>query len=101
MLSSLASLMELKMLTKSLVIKNKLGLHTRAAAKLVSTAAKFESKIQLHHNDKIADCKSIMSVILLGAAYGASMNLITDGDDEQKAQEVIYNLFETLFGESE
>jgi len=87
--------------TKPLKVKNKLGIHTRAAAKLVTTATKFAAKIQLQHNDKIADCKSIMSVMLLGAAYGASLNLIVDGEDEAAAENAITALFEDFFGEGE
>lgn len=89
------------MLNKEITIQNKLGLHTRAAAKLVALASKFESSIQLQHNDKIADCKSIMSVILLGAAKGASLKLMIEGRDESKAEESIARLFQDKFGEPE
>ncbi len=87
------------MINEPITIQNKLGLHTRAAAKLVATAAKFESQIQLVRNDHIADCKSIMSVILLGATKGMTLQLIITGADEFEAHDAIVNLVNNHFGE--
>jgi len=87
------------MIKEPLTIQNKLGLHTRAAAKLVATAAKFESKIELVQNDHIADCKSIMSVILLGGTKGMTFDLIISGADEFQARDAIFELVNGCFGE--
>lgn len=89
------------MLKEPVTIINKLGLHTRAAAKLVATASRFESKIQLSHHHQIADCKSIMSLIILGITKNAVIELIISGADEQEARDVIIALIKDRFGESE
>lgn len=89
------------MLQEHVTIQNKLGLHTRAAAKLVSLATRFESKIQLHHNERIADCKSIMAIILLGVTKGVTMDLVITGADELEARDAIVTLFNNRFGESD
>lgn len=89
------------MINQTITISNKLGLHTRAAAKLVATALKFESKIEFirEDNNQIADCKSIMSVILLGATKGTAIKLIISGADELEAREAILNLITSHFEE--
>jgi len=89
------------MLQEPITIQNKLGLHTRAAAKLVSLAAQFASKIQLHYNGRVADCKSIMAIILLGLTKGAEAQLIISGEDELEARAAIVNLINDRFGEAE
>lgn len=89
------------MLNDQVTIQNKLGLHTRAAAKLVALATKYESKIQLQHNERIADCKSIMAIILLGVTKGITMNLIITGADELEAHDAIVALFNNRFDEAE
>jgi phosphocarrier protein HPr len=87
------------MLREPITIQNKLGLHTRAAAKLVATASKFESKIELIRGDHTADCKSIMSLILLGARKGATMDLVVFGGDELEARDAVVKLIDDKFGE--
>lgn len=89
------------MIDEPITIKNKLGLHTRAAAKVVALASQFESTIQFHFNDKTADCKSIMSLILLGLTHGASLRLIISGADEAAARTAIIELINQRFGEPE
>lgn len=89
------------MLQETITVQNKLGLHTRAAAKLVATASKFESKSEIEHHDRKADCKSIMSLILLGVTKGNSLNLTITGADELEAREAIVKLFNDRFDESE
>jgi phosphocarrier protein len=89
------------MLNESITVQNKLGLHTRAAAKLVALASRFESKIQLQHNERLADCKSIMAIILLGVTKGTNMSLIITGADELEARDAIIKLFDNCFGEPE
>lgn len=89
------------MLEESVTIINKLGLHTRAAAKLVATATQFESKIQITRNDQIADCKSIMSLIMLGVTKNVALTLIISGADEREARDAIVKLIQDKFGEAE
>ena len=89
------------MLQEKIMIQNKLGLHTRAAAKLVAIASKFESKTEIQHNDRKADCKSIMSLILLGVTKGNYLSLTITGADELEAREAIIKLFNDRFDEAE
>lgn len=89
------------MLQEPITIINKLGLHTRAAAKLVATATQFESKIQVVRNEQVADCKSIMSLIMLGVTKNVTLQLIISGADEREARDAIVDLFQNRFGEAE
>lgn len=88
-------------LRETIKIQNKLGLHTRASAKLVAVAAKFGSKIEIVKNDLIVDAKSIMGVLTLGASYGMSLDLIITGDDRVAARDAIIALVNNRFGERE
>lgn len=87
------------MIRQSITIQNKLGLHTRAAAKLVDIAKKFESRIELVYRDRIVDCKSIMGVITLGAQKDNVLDVVLTGPDEQQALTAIEKLVNNKFGE--
>jgi phosphocarrier protein HPr len=87
------------MINEALTIQNKFGLHTRAAAKVVALATGFESSIQFHYHEKTADCKSIMSLILLGLTKGMTFNLVINGADEIAAKDAITALVNQRFGE--
>jgi phosphocarrier protein len=78
---------------------NKLGLHARASAKLVSLASEFESEITLTRNGQAVNAKSIMGLMMLAAAKGAELELCTDGRDEQRALEALIELIHNRFGE--
>lgn len=84
-------------------IINQLGLHTRAAAKLVSLAASFQSQIEIvrRDNGKKANCKSIMAIMLLGVTCGTQLDLLVTGDDELEARDAIIELINSRFGETE
>lgn len=82
-------------------IINKLGLHARAAAKLVSTAARFSSKVTLKFGSQDADAKSIMSVMMLAAAKGSVIDIQCEGADEQAAMQSLVELISDYFGEEE
>ena len=84
-----------------LTIVNPLGLHARPAAKLVDCAARYTSEIRLIHQGQTIDAKSIMSVLMLAAPCGATLEVTADGDDEQAALEALESLFSTGFGELE
>ncbi len=89
------------MLTRKTTIINKLGLHARAASKLVSTASVFESDIQLRCNGQKVDAKSIMGIMMLAASIGTEVELIADGPDEEDALSALNALFASRFGEDE
>jgi len=82
-------------------IINKLGLHARAAAKLVSTASRFSSQVTLKFGSQNADAKSIMSVMMLAAAKGSIISIRCEGADEQQAMQALSDLINDYFGEEE
>jgi phosphocarrier protein HPr len=88
-------------ITREIEIRNKLGLHARAAAKLVHLAARFASDVKVRKNDEEVDAKSILGVLLLAAPKGSRILLMVDGEDEAEAAQSIEELFESKFDESE
>jgi phosphocarrier protein HPr len=87
---------------RRLVISNSLGMHARAAARLVRLAGGFRSDIRLARSDALhrtVDAKSIFSVLLLAATQGTVIDIIIDGPDEAEAMESLCRLIEENFGE--
>ena len=80
-------------------LSNQLGLHARAAAKLVHLAKTFTGDIQLGKDGTLVDAKSIMSVLLLAAPVGTTLELRVEGEDEAEAFAAIRQLIEDRFGE--
>jgi phosphocarrier protein len=89
------------MVRKDITIINKLGLHARAAAKLVTLASEFESDIQLARGSRQVNAKSIMGVMMLAAGKGTSLELIANGADEETAVQRLEKLVMDRFGEGE
>ena len=89
------------MITRDIEIKNKLGLHARAAAKLVHTAARFKSDIKIRKGDEEVDGKSILGILLLAAGRGTLVTVKVDGDDERDALEAVEKLIDSKFDEVE
>ena len=89
------------MTERDIEIKNKLGLHARAAAKLVHIAAKFRSDIKIRKNDEEVDGKSILGILLLAAGRGSTIKLKADGPDERDALDAIEKLIDAKFDEVE
>ncbi|MBN1957489.1 MAG: HPr family phosphocarrier protein [Desulfuromonadales bacterium] len=87
------------MLNRDFIIKNRLGLHARAAAQLVQTANKFKSEVKLIKDDVEVNGKSIMGILLLAAPKGTGVSVSIEGDDEETAMDVIAELIEDGFGE--
>ena len=86
-------------ISKTFEIKNKLGLHARAAAQFVRTTSKFNSNITIIKDGYTVDGKSILGVLSLAAVKGTTIKVIADGDDSEKAFEEIEKLIECGFGE--
>lgn len=82
-------------------IINQLGLHARAAAKFVSTASRFESSIRINKDEREVDGKSIMSVMMLAASCGSTIEIICNGPDEADALSAIKELVNDRFGEEQ
>ena len=91
------------MVERNLRVVNRLGLHARAAARLVRTACVFRSRISLERADRSAsaDAKSILSVLMLAASRGTELRVSAEGDDEREALEAVCSLIEDGFGETE
>ena len=89
------------MLEETITLKNRLGLHARAAAKLVHTAAGFESKVTVTKDGDEVDGKSILGLLLLAASKGTSLLLRVEGKDEKETLAAVKDLVERRFDESE
>jgi len=91
------------MLERRVEVKNRLGLHARAAARLVRVASEYASGIRLERVDgsAAADAKSILSVLLLAASRGTALRLTVAGADEAEALTAVCELFEHGFGEEQ
>jgi phosphocarrier protein len=86
---------------RQIEIKNKLGLHARAAAKLVHTAARFKSDIKVRKGNEEVDGKSILGILLLAAARGSTILVKANGEDEIEALDAIEKLIDAKFDEVE
>ena len=89
------------MLEQELKIANRLGLHARAAAKLVQLLSGFRSQATLTGRGREVNAKSIMGVLLLAAPPGATLVLRVEGDDEGEALAACAALFERRFDEDD
>lgn len=89
------------MKTQSVTIVNKLGMHARASAKFVTLASQFKSDVMLGRNGQNANGKSIMGIMMLAAGKGAQVDLVVNGDDEERALAALVDLINNRFGEDE
>ena len=80
---------------------NRLGLHARASAKLVKSAGRYTSSIQIGTNSETVDGKSIMGLMMLAATQGTTMTITIEGEDAESAMHDIVSLFENRFDEHE
>ena len=83
--------------TRTVTVKNAQGLHARPAHALVQLASKYESNIMIGKTSELVDCKSILSILTLGAADGTELTVSAAGDDANDALEKISDFFETGF----
>jgi len=79
---------------KTIKLANESGLHARPAGMLVSQAKKYESDIQIKHEEKTVNAKSIMNLLSLGLDQGSEITIITKGSDEKEALDAIVNILE-------
>jgi len=85
--------------SQEVIIRNRLGLHARAAAKFVHTATRYASQIKVSRDGKTMDGKSIMGILLLAAAAGTTVVISADGTDESDAIDALCRLVNGGFGE--
>jgi phosphocarrier protein len=86
---------------RDIEIVNKLGLHARAAAKLVKLASSFESDIAIEKEGRRESAKSIMGVMMLAASCGTIITVHTNGSDEEAAMNAIAELINDRFEENQ
>lgn len=84
-----------------ITVANKLGLHARASAKLVTLASSFESEVTVSRNGQQVNAKSIMGILMLAAAKGTEIEICADGPDAEVAVKALTDLVEDYFGENE
>ncbi|WP_029526525.1 MULTISPECIES: HPr family phosphocarrier protein [Polaromonas] len=82
-------------------ISNKLGLHARASAKFTKLAGSFRSEVWMSKGERRVNAKSIMGVMMLAAGIGSSVEIETQGEDEQAAMDALLALVADKFGEGE
>ncbi len=89
------------MVKRSILIRNKLGLHARAAVKFVNTANRFGADVRIVKDDSEIDGKSILGILTLAATQGSEIGLRIDGPDEEAAWAALSELIDNRFGEKE
>ena len=89
------------MISAGVTIINKLGLHARAASRLVNCASGFAANIEIVRGTRSVNAKSIMGVLTLAAAIGTELVIKADGPDDQQAVDALLALFNDRFGEDE
>ena len=82
-----------------MTVSNKLGLHARAAAKLVHTAGRYQATVEIVHGERQVNAKSILGVMMLAAGKGTVLKLCAEGADAEQALEALENLFGRRFDE--
>lgn len=89
------------MISQNVTVINKLGLHARAASKLVSTANQFSSDVFIEKQGHKVNAKSIMGVMMLAASQGTELTLEVSGSDEENCFDAITGLINNYFDEGE
>ncbi len=87
------------MIRRKVKIRNRLGLHARAAARFVHTAAGYQARVTAGRDGRVMDGKSILGILLLGASRGTTIEITAEGADEGAAIEALVALVEGRFGE--
>lgn len=89
------------MIEREIEIKNRLGLHARAAAKFVQTASRFKSEVKIRKNGEEVDGKSILGLLLLAASQGTAITIAVYGEDEAIAFAAVEDLIARSFDEED
>jgi len=80
-------------------VKNRLGLHLRAASSLAETVRKYESAVSIVHGKETISARSVTGLIMLGAAKGKKLKVRAEGPDAREAVAAVRELFDNRFGE--
>jgi phosphocarrier protein len=84
---------------RELAIRNRLGLHARAAARFVHTASRFRCRVTAGRDGRVMDGKSILGILLLAASKGTAIEVTAEGPEEEMAMAALVALVEGGFGE--
>jgi phosphotransferase system HPr (HPr) family protein len=87
------------MIRRQMAIRNRLGLHARAAARFVHTASRFRARVTAGRDGRVMDGKSILGILLLSASQGTAIEVTAEGEDEEQAMDALAALVEGGFGE--
>ena len=87
------------MVSRTVAVTNRLGMHARAAARFVHLATRFESHVRVAYGNQAMDGKSIMGILLLAAAPGAVLTISAEGRDEAAVVDALCALVQSGFGE--
>ncbi len=87
------------MISREVEIRNRLGLHARAAARFVHAASRFRSRVRVSRDGRTMDGKSILGILLLAASQGSRLTLSAEGDDEAECVSALAELVDARFGE--
>lgn len=82
-------------------IINRLGLHARAAAKLVETVSRHQAQVRIGRGERLVDARSIMALLMLGAGQGSRLRLQVEGADAETAAAAVLDLIARRFDEAE
>ena len=94
--------METATLTKKVIVSNEMGLHARPAAQIAHIASRFSSALKLRKINARgeADCRSVLSLLMLAASKGVEIEIVATGEDAPAAVEALADYFNTSFGEA-
>lgn len=84
------------MLSKTIVLKAKTGLHARPASEIISFVKGYKSKVTIKNGAKVGNCASIISILALGAKCGSELELTVEGEDEAAALPAIAEFIENI-----
>ena len=88
-------------LKKELVVQNRSGIHARVSTMIVQRCRGFASEVRLRNGSAVADCRSVLDLLSLGASNGTTVHLEVTGEDAEEVVNVITTMFETRFNEDE
>ena len=87
--------------TKDLVVKNRSGLHARVSTMIAQRCKGFVSDVRLRKGSAVADCRSVLDLLSLGAANGTTVRLEVTGEDAKEVVDVVTAMFEARFNEDD
>ena len=87
------------MAERTVVLRNRLGLHARAAARFVDLAGRYRANVEIRRGEESVDGKSILGILTLAAPCGSELTIVASGPDEEAALAALVDLVEDRFGE--